>query len=64
MKIDLCTGENVPDPPLNAASGPRVFKFEKLTFSKDDSMIQMHISLELLFSLAVSYTHLTLPTKA
>ena len=25
MKIGLCTAENVPDPHLNAASGPRVF---------------------------------------
>ena len=27
MKIYLCTGENVPDPPLNAAFGPLVFKY-------------------------------------
>ena len=27
MKIGLSTGENVPDPPLNAASVPQVFKW-------------------------------------
>ena len=34
MKISLCTSKNVPDTPLNAASGPRVFTYTKKTMEK------------------------------
>ena len=45
IKIGLCTGENVPDPLLNAASAPRVF-----------SLLQGHMIIKLTFTVLVNFS--------